>query len=167
MLAEAQIQIAGHRVRLRDVVEGHHHQAQEEHGRNGADPVPVRGQNAVLISRARPAHQLQRAEVGGDEAQAGDPGGHLAPGHEELFAGVGAALEIEADPDHHPEVDGDHGDVEGAQMRQWERAEGQHHGRMGRIRRQETKLGSIRTSSHREAKEPSPNSELECVNFRP
>ena len=99
--AVAQVEIAGDRVRLAHVVEGHHHQAEEEHGGNGADPVPVRGQDAVLVGRAGPAHQFQRAQVGGNKAQARDPGGHFAPGHEELFAGVGAALEVEADPDHH------------------------------------------------------------------
>ena len=118
----AQLQVSGHRVRLADVVEGHHHDAQEEHGGDGADPIPVRGQDAVLIRRSGPAHQLQRAEVGRNEAQARDPRGHLAAGHEELFAGVGLALQVEADPDHHHEVDRDNGDIEQAQMRERGRA---------------------------------------------
>ena len=87
--AVAKLEVAGHGVGFADVVEGHHHHAQEEHGGDGADPIPVRGQNAVLVGRAGPAHEFQRAQIGGDKAQAGDPGGHLAPGHEELFAGVG------------------------------------------------------------------------------
>ena len=99
--AVAQVQIAGHRVGLADVIEGHHHQAEEDHGGNGADPVPVRGEDAVLVGGAGPAHQFQRAQVGRNKAQARDPGGHFAPGHEELFAGVRAALEVEADPDDH------------------------------------------------------------------
>jgi len=48
------------------------------------------------------------------EAQSRDPGGHFAPGHEELFAGVRYALEVETDPDHHAEIDGDHNDVQHA-----------------------------------------------------
>ncbi len=88
-LAEAQLQIAGHRVGLGDVVERHHDDAEEEHRGNRADPVPVRGEDAVLVGGAGPAHEFERSEVGADEAQAGDPGGHLAAGEEELFAGVG------------------------------------------------------------------------------
>ena len=76
---------------------------------------------------AEPAQPISSSEpeVGRDEAQPGDPCGHLAAGHEELFAGVGPALEVEADPDHHHEVDGDYGDVEGAQVRQRRGAEEQ------------------------------------------
>ena len=70
---------------------------EEEHGGNGADPIPVRRQNAVLIGRCGPAHEFERAQVGGEEAQAGDPGRHLASGQEEIFAGLGESLEIEAD----------------------------------------------------------------------
>ena len=88
-VAVAQLQVAGDGVRLRDVVEGHHDDAEEEHGGDGADPVPVRGEDAVLVGGAGPAHQFERAEVGRDEAEARDPGGHFAAGHEELFAGVG------------------------------------------------------------------------------
>ncbi len=55
-LAETQFQIAGDRVSLGNVVERHHHQAEEQHGRYGADPVPVRSQYAVLIGRGGPAH---------------------------------------------------------------------------------------------------------------
>ena len=88
-VAVAEMQVAGDGVRLRDVVEGHHDDAEEEHGGDGADPVPVGGEDAVLVGGAGPAHELERAEVGGDEAEAGDPCGHFAAGHEELFAGVG------------------------------------------------------------------------------
>src|ERR1019366_9249605 len=66
VLAEAQVQVAGDRVRLRYVIEGHHHQAEEEHGGDGANPIPVGGEDAVLVCRACPAHQLKRSEVGGD-----------------------------------------------------------------------------------------------------
>jgi hypothetical protein len=83
------------------------------------------GEDAVLVGRAGPAHQLERAQVGGDEAEARDPRGHFAASHEELFAGVGAAFEVEADPDNHDEVDGDDGDIECAQVREGLSAEGE------------------------------------------
>ena len=56
---------------------------------------------------ADPAQPISSSEprLARDKAQAGDPRGHLAAGHEELFAGVGAALEVEADPEHHREVE--------------------------------------------------------------
>jgi hypothetical protein len=50
--AEAQLEVAGDGVRLGDVIERDHHDPQEEHGGDGADPIPVRGQNAVLIGGA-------------------------------------------------------------------------------------------------------------------
>ena len=101
---------------LGDVVEGHHDDAEEEHGGDGADPVPVGGEDAVLVSGACPAHQLERAEVGGDEAEAGDPGGHFAAGEEELFAGVGRALDVEADEDDDGEVEDEDEDVDGGEL---------------------------------------------------
>src|SRR5690348_9445308 len=73
-----QFEIAGDGVRLRNVVERHHEDAEEEHGGDGGDPVGVRGEDAVLVRRGGPAHQLESAEIGGEEAEAGDPGRHLA-----------------------------------------------------------------------------------------
>ena len=58
-LTKAQVQVARHRVGLRDVVEGHHDDAEEQHRRDRADPVPVRRQHAVLVGRAGPTHQFQ------------------------------------------------------------------------------------------------------------
>ena len=82
--------------------------------------------------KARLAQNIATGEVlGGDEAEAGDPGGHFAAGHEELFAGVGLAFEVEADPDHHDEVDGDYGDVERAKMREGRRPEREGRGSKG------------------------------------
>ena len=91
-LAETQLQIAGHRVRFGDVIERHHHDAEEKHRGNGADPIPVGGQDAVLIRGGGPAHQFERAQIGGQETEARDPGGHVAAGQEEFLAGVGESL---------------------------------------------------------------------------
>ena len=117
-LPVAKFEVSGHRVGFADVVERHHHHAQKEHGWNGAYPVPVRREDAVLICGTGPSHELERTEVCGNEAEAGDPGGHLAPGHEEFFAGVGFLLKVEADPDDHHEVDRDDCDIEGPETRQ-------------------------------------------------
>ena len=59
----AQLQISWDGVGFGDVIEGHHHDAEEEHRRDGADPVPVRGHNAVLIGIPRPAQQFERAQI--------------------------------------------------------------------------------------------------------
>jgi hypothetical protein len=92
-------------VGLRDVIERHHHDTEEEHGGDGADPVPVHRKNAVLICGPRPSHQLERSQICGDKAEAGDPGRHLPPGEEELLAGVGRSLSVEPDEDHQDEVE--------------------------------------------------------------
>ena len=68
VFAKAQFEIPRHRVRLGDVIKRHHHNRQEQHGGNRADPIPVRRQNAVLIGRAGPAHQFKRAQIGGHKA---------------------------------------------------------------------------------------------------
>jgi len=75
-------------VGLRDVIEGHHHQAEEQHGGNSADPIPVTGKDSVLIGRAGPTQQFERTEIGGNERQASDPGGHFAARHEKIFPGL-------------------------------------------------------------------------------
>ena len=105
--AVAQLQIAGNGVRLGDVVERHHHQPKKDHRREGGDPIEVRRENSVLIGGGRPAHQFDRAEVGGEEAQARNPCGHFAAGHEEVVGGVGVRLQIDADAEHHDEIDHD------------------------------------------------------------
>src|SRR5664279_1559304 len=48
--AEAQVEIARDRVRFAHVIEGHHDQAKEDHGGDGTDPIPVSGEDAVLVS---------------------------------------------------------------------------------------------------------------------
>ena len=117
-LAETQLQISRHRVGFGDVVERHHHQRQEQHRRNGADPIPVRRQNAVLVGRSGPAHQFECAEIGGEKAEAGNPGGHLAAGHEEVFAGVGAALQVQADGQNQGEIESDDCAIDSREMHQ-------------------------------------------------
>ena len=105
LLVEAQAQVFGHRARLRAVVERHHEDADEDHGRDGADPVEVAGDDAVLGAGGAHADDFLGAEVGGDEGEAADPGGNGASGEEEVVAGAHVALEGEADAQHEDEVD--------------------------------------------------------------
>ncbi|OQB55338.1 MAG: hypothetical protein BWX98_02097 [Candidatus Aminicenantes bacterium ADurb.Bin147] len=105
-------------MRLGDVIERHHDDGQKEHRRDRPDPVPVGGQDAVLITRRGPAHELQGSEVGRDEAQAGDPGGHLPAGHEKVIARLGEALQIEADRQNDDEIEGDDGHIDAVERHQ-------------------------------------------------
>src|SRR2546429_3201504 len=45
---------------LHDALPIYHHDAEKHHRRNRANPIPVRGKNAVLIGGTRPAQQLER-----------------------------------------------------------------------------------------------------------
>ncbi len=95
----------GDRPDLGAVVERHHHQAQEDHRRDGADPVPVHDGDAVLRAGGGHAEDLGGAQVGGDEGQAGDPGGQRAAGEEEVETGLDARPRGEADAQDDGEVD--------------------------------------------------------------
>ena len=77
---------SGTRAGLGAVVERHHEDADEDHGGDGADPVEVAGDDAVLGAGGAHADDFLRAEVGGDEGEAADPGGDGAPGEEEVVA---------------------------------------------------------------------------------
>ena len=93
-------------MRFADVVERHHHHREKHDRRDGADQVGVGPEHAVLVGHGRPAHRLQRTKIGRDEAQAGNPGRHLAARHEEILAGGGVLLEIKPYAEAEGEVDG-------------------------------------------------------------
>ena len=82
------------------VVERHHHQAEEDHRRDRADPVEVHGRDAVLGAVRGHAEDLDRAEVRGDERQPGDPGRQRAAGEQEVLAGGDRPAGHHPDPDH-------------------------------------------------------------------
>ena len=105
LLVEAHAQVLGHGAGLGAVVERHHEDADEDHGGDGADPVEVAGDDAVLGAGGAHADHFLGAEVGGDEGQAADPGGDRAAGQEEVVAGPHVALEGEADAQNEDEVD--------------------------------------------------------------
>ena len=99
------------------VVERHHHHAEEHHGRHRADPVVVHGADAVLGSVRRHGEDLDRAQVGRDERDPGDPGRQRAAGQEEVRRGLDQAAQREPDPDDEDEVD-DHQRVVQRRQRQ-------------------------------------------------
>ena len=96
-LVEALEQVLGDRADLGAVVERHHHEAQEDHRRDRADPVVVDRRDAVLGAVGADAQDLRRAEVGRDEGQAGDPRRQRAAGQEVVEARLDVALGDAAD----------------------------------------------------------------------
>ena len=101
---EALEQVLRHAAHLGAVVERHHHQAEEDHGRDRADPVVVDRRDAVLGTVGRHAEHLGRTEVGGDERQPGDPGGQRAPRQEVVETALDVSLRREPDAEYDGEV---------------------------------------------------------------
>ena len=86
-----------HRAHLGAVVERHHHNAQKDHGRDGADPEVVHGLEAILHAIGGHTDDFHRAQVGRDEGQSGHPGGQSAAGEEEVDGARHAGLSGPAD----------------------------------------------------------------------
>src|SRR5581483_3424178 len=105
-------------MRLRYVIKRHHHQAEKDHGRDGADPIPVGRHDAVLICRSRPAEELERSQVCRNKSQSRNPCSHLTTGKEKVFTSVGELLEIEPDRKHQAKVDNDDREIYGRKMYQ-------------------------------------------------
>ena len=103
-VVEAQPQVLRHRADLRAVVERHHHEAEEDHRRDRADPVVVDRRDAVLGAVGPHAEHLDRAEVRRDEREAGDPRGQRAAREEVVEARPDVALRREADAEDDDEV---------------------------------------------------------------
>ena len=104
-LVEAEPEVFGDGAGLGSVVERHHEDADEDHGGNGADPVEVAGDDAVLGAGGAHADDFLGAEVGGDKGKSADPGRDGAPGEKEVVAGAHVALQGKANPQHKDEVD--------------------------------------------------------------
>jgi hypothetical protein len=81
------------------VVERHHDDAEEHHRRDRADPVEMHCRQAVLSAVRGHAQDLDGPEVGGDEGQAGNPGGQRPAGQQEVLA------HGDGPPGHHPDRD--------------------------------------------------------------
>ncbi len=97
----------GDRADLGAVVERHHHDAEEQHRRDGADPEVVHRRDAELRAVGGHAHDLDGAEVGGDERQSGDPRRQRTAGEEEVEAARHRAPGHDADADDEAEVERD------------------------------------------------------------
>ena len=95
-----------HRAHLGAVIKGHHHNAQEDHGRNGADPEVVHGLEAILHAISGHTDDFYRAQVGRDESQTGHPRGQPPAGEEEVDGARHSGLGGPADAQHEEEVDG-------------------------------------------------------------
>jgi hypothetical protein len=104
-LAEAHAQVLRHAADLGAVVERHHHEPEEDHRRDRADPVVVHRVGAELRAVRRHAEDLERAEVRRDEREARDPRRQRAAGQEVVEAGLDVAPGGEADAQHGDEVD--------------------------------------------------------------
>jgi hypothetical protein len=114
LLVEAQLQVLGHRARLRAVIERHHEDRHEHHRRDRAHPVEVAGHDPVLGARGRHPHDFLRAQVGADETQRADPGWQRAPRLEEILRSADALAQHDADAQHEGEVDREQGVVDDA-----------------------------------------------------
>ena len=97
----------GHRADLRAVVERHHHDAEEQHRRDRADPEVVERRQTDLRAVGRHAHDLDGTEVGGDERQARHPGRQRAARQEEVDRVRHRAARHHADAEDECEVDRD------------------------------------------------------------
>ena len=114
VIAHAQIlRNAAHAVR---VVVADHEQAQENHGRDGADPVPVIRPHAILCAVGGMAHHLQRPQVRRHEGDAGDPVREGAVRQEEIRGSFHLVLEPVANPQYDDEVGDDDGEIEPTQF---------------------------------------------------
>ena len=102
---EAQPEILRDAAYLGAVIEGHHDQAEEDHGRDRADPVVVQGRQTVLRTVGGHPDQFDGAQVGGDERQAGHPRGQRPAGEEEVEAGRHRPPGDETDSQHEDEID--------------------------------------------------------------
>ena len=78
----------------------------EEHRRDRAHPVEVRGHDAVLGADAAHADQFLRAEIGREEGQAGDPDRDRVAGGEKVAAGGDLLAKSPADAEDETEIDG-------------------------------------------------------------
>ena len=104
LLVEAHAQKLGDGAGLGAVVEGHHEDAHEDHGGDGADGVELGGFQAVLGAGCAHGNQLLPAHAEADEREAANPGRQRAPGLKKVLARLHARFEGIADAQHKGEV---------------------------------------------------------------
>ena len=101
------------------VIERHHEYAHEQHRGHGADPVKMRGHDAVLGAGRAHADHFLRAQIGGEKREAGDPDGNRAVRGEKIFARLDAAADQQSDAEDEGEVQREDRVVDEAE-RHWE-----------------------------------------------
>ena len=112
---EAQFEVLGHRAGFGTVIERHHENADEHHRRDRAEPVKMRGQNAVFRAGGGHADDFLGAQIGAHEGQTADPQRHRASGEKELLAVLRLSAEHEPDAQHEREVEDHDEPVDGCQ----------------------------------------------------
>ena len=101
---KAHFEIFRHGARLGAVIKRHHEHRQKDHRRNRADPVEMRGGDAVFRAAGGHADEFQRAEVGGDERQPGHPGRNRTAGRQKVRRGFHVTRQRPADADDKRDV---------------------------------------------------------------
>ena len=116
LLVKAQAEKFGDGAGLGAVVERHHEDADEDHRGDGADPIELADDDAVLGARSAHADDFLGAEVGGDESQTADPGRQGATGLQVILAGFHETFECEANAQHENEIQQHDQPVDGCQV---------------------------------------------------
>ena len=110
------LQILRHRARLGAVIKGHHEHREENHRRNRADPVKVRGGDAVFRAAGGHADKFKRAEIGRDEGQAGHPRRNRARRREKIRRRFHVTRQHPADADDKGDIGQQNGVVNFVEM---------------------------------------------------
>ena len=98
--------------RARAVIKRHHEDADEDHRRDGADPVEMTGEHAVFGAARRHADHFLGAEIGGEKREPGRPRGNGSAREEEVGAVDHFAPQREANGEHENAVEGEDEDVD-------------------------------------------------------
>src|SRR5215469_479492 len=111
LLVKAEAEVAGDRARAGAVVDGHHEDAEEEHGGDGAERVELRRCESVASAKSADADDVWRAEGCCHEGEAAKPGRERAAGFEEITGGLDRRTESEGDAQCERDVDEEDQDV--------------------------------------------------------
>jgi len=96
-------------MRLRNVIERHHHDAEEQHRGNRTDPIPVRGKNSILIGRA--AQPSNSSEPRLADRSSGRNHAVISRRPGKILATLREAFQVKADAQNSEEVDCNDGQV--------------------------------------------------------
>lgn len=115
LFVEAKFQVFGHRSSFRAVIERHHEDADEDHGRHGAEPIELAGHHAVLGAAGAHADDFVRSKIGGNECQRRDPRGDGTARQEEIGAGFRVSLKREPDAQDEHDIHRQHDIIDRAE----------------------------------------------------